>query len=151
MNPQVFNSSNLEVLTRLSKKLSYLEISSAGYFGNSLLTALPKAQNLRVLKVLNAKMSLLSVTKALSFCPQLQIAEFDAVQLTPVNSRAMWPQLQIAEFDAVQLTPVDSRAMWPQLDSLISLRLREECPLGSLRLVCMHHVNMTTSHCLQRL
>jgi hypothetical protein len=128
-NPQVFNSSNLEVLTRLSKKLSYLEISSAGYFGNSLLTALPKAQNLRVLKVLNAKMSLLSVTKALSFCPQLQTAEFDAVKLTPV----------------------DSRAMWPQLDSLISLRLREECLPESLRLVCMYHVNMTTSHCLQRL
>jgi hypothetical protein len=97
MNPQVFGGKSLEVLTRLCKKLSYLEITSTGHLGDSLLAALPKAQNLRVLRVKGAEMLLLSVAKALSFCPQLQTAEFYVVKQVQMNARAMWPQLDSLE------------------------------------------------------
>ncbi len=91
-NPQIFGSSNIQVLTRLSKKLSHLEITSGGYLGNSLLDALPKAENLRVLIVKGAQMPLLSVVRALSFCPGLQTAEFKVVIPPRMNDLAIWPQ-----------------------------------------------------------
>jgi len=92
-NPVIFNGSNIEVLSRLSPKLNRLEISYAGYFGDSLLAALPNTRNLRVLKISGAKMSLFSVVKALSLCPQLQRAEINAVMLPQTNPGITWPQL----------------------------------------------------------
>lgn len=127
MNPQVFGDKGLEVLTRLCKRLSYLETTSTGYLGTSLLSALPKAQNLRYLVIKGAEMPLLSVVKALSSCPQLQTAEFHVVKYS-------------------------THVIWPQLDSLISLRLelRGHCNQDPFYLVCTFLAWMTTSHCFQR-
>lgn len=130
MSPQILGSKSLEVLTRLCKRLNYLEITSTSYLSDSLLTALPKAQNLRILIVKDAEMPLLSVVKALGFCPQLQTAEFHQVKPATQNAQIIWPHM----------------------DSLTSLRLK----IGG----CLHpdpfcivrtlQAWMTTSHCFQR-
>jgi len=130
MNPQVFSGKCLEVLTRLCKRLSYLEITSTGYLSDSLLSALPKAQNLRVLIIKGTEIPLSSVVKALNSCPQLQTAEFHVIKSLTMNTQVIWPQM----------------------DSLISLRLalRRHCLPDPFHLVRTFQVLMTTIHYLRR-
>jgi hypothetical protein len=130
MNPQVFSGKSLEVLTRLCKRLSYLEITSTGYLGDSLLSALPKAQNLRILIIKGAEIPLSSVVKALNSCPQLQTAEFHVIKSLAMNTQVIWPQM----------------------DSLTSLRLalRGHCLPDPFHLVRTFQAWMTTIHYLQR-
>jgi hypothetical protein len=130
-NPQVFGGKSLEVLTRLCKRLSYLEITSTGYLGASLLAALPKAQNLRSLIIKGAEMPILSVAKALRSCPQLHTAEFHVIKSAPMNTQVTWPQM----------------------DSLTSLRLniRGQHHRDPFCLVRTFQAWITTtSHCFQR-
>lgn len=93
MNPKIFNSKHLEVLTKSCRELSFLELSPVGYLGDSLLTALPEAQNLRTLIVREAEMLLYFVVKVLGLCPRLQTVEFDHVRAAPGNDRVEWPPL----------------------------------------------------------
>jgi F-box/TPR repeat protein Pof3 len=93
MNHQVFNGRNLEFLTQSCKQLDYMEITSFGSLGDSLLAVLPKAQSLRTLIIKRAEVSLSSVVKALSCCPQLQVAEFYHVTVTSWDDWVVWPQL----------------------------------------------------------
>jgi hypothetical protein len=99
-----------------------MEITSTGSLGDSLLAALPKAQNLRSLIIKKAEVPIDAVTKALSCCPQLEVAEFDHVK---INSMIHPP--------------------WPQLDSLVSLRIGLSGPYSSLvlNLVCSFQARET--------
>jgi hypothetical protein len=119
MTQQIFSGKNLEFVTHSCKQLVYMEITSTGPLGDSLLAALPRAQNLQTLIIKRAEVPISSVTQALSCCPHLQMAEFDCVN---VGSRYI-------------------RVTWPQLDSLASLRIGLRGQIGGLALdmVCSFH------------
>lgn len=94
LNKKGFNTPNLETITRTCRELRHLELSSIGVVGDSLLTALPRAQHLRTILIKRCQLTLKLVHEVLLTCPCLEVAEFDFVQHgAPPRQYMEWPQL----------------------------------------------------------